>query len=145
MDFLIPVQVYGTVAGVPVPVPPAVPVAGATPLDAPVDRRLTSVAGGGALTLTLPAVPAGQRGVITALGITASNFLVLRTTTRVNGLAVAPMVALLGVAGGPLQTPDPLAAPIALAAGDVFSLLLENTGVPAMDLAGRILGWTAPL
>jgi len=112
----------------------------AIPLDEPVDRRLTTIAPGGSLTITLAAVPVGQVEQITALGATSSDFTALRTTTRVNGAAVPPLVLVLG-ALGTLQVPTPFAAPIVLGPGEVFSVLLENVGAANIDVAARILGW----
>jgi hypothetical protein len=115
---------------------------GAVPLDQPVDRRTVVVAGGGSLTVTLAAVPAGQRELITALGFTSSDFTQTRITTLVNGIAVPPLLAELG-AQGTLQVPTPLAAPIILGPGDVFSILMENLSGVNVDMAARILGWRA--
>jgi hypothetical protein len=113
---------------------------GAVPLDEPTDRRTTVIPGAGSLTVTLAAVPAGQREFITALGFTSSDFTSTRITTRVNGIAVPPLIAELG-AQGTLQVPTPLAAPIILGPGDVFSILMENLSGVNVDMAARILGW----
>jgi len=114
---------------------------GATPVDLPVNRVPVSVAAGGQLLITWPAVPANQQGLVTAIGVAAADFANARITTRVGGVAVAPLVQVFG-AVGPLEAPTPLAVPIRMAAGQVFSLLIENVGGAPQDMAARTLGWT---
>lgn len=121
---------------------PGVAPPGAIPLDQPTDRRTVAVAGGGSLTITLAAIPAGQHGSIVALGFTSSDFTNTRITTRVNGVSVPPEQSALG-AQGTMQAPNTLGAPINLSPGDVFSVLMENLSGLNVDMAARIIGWRA--
>lgn len=114
----------------------------AEPFDEPVDKLPQSVAAGGQYLVTLAAIAAGQQGMVTALGVTVSDATVAEITTRVDGVAVPPLSAVLG-AVGPMETPTPLASPIPLGPGQVFSLLIENTGAVNIDIAARVLGWTS--
>ena len=114
---------------------------GAQPVDLPVDRRPVSVLAAGSITITWPAVPADKTGGVVAVGVSASDFNNVRTTTRVNGVSLPPLQLTLGAVGS-LENPTYFAAPLGLIAGDVFSLLIENIGAVAQDMAGRTIGYT---
>ena len=112
-------------------------------IDLPVNRVPVAVAALGSLTITWPAIPAGQRGVVTAIGVSSDDFANTRITTRVNGVAVAPYILIIGTVGD-LATPTSLAVPILLGTADVFSLLIENLDAAlAHNMAGRTVGWRA--
>lgn len=118
------------------------PPPGALSFDQPTIRTGLILPAGGTLTITLPAVPAGKRGSVTALGLDTSDAANTRVTTRVNGIAVAPEVATVGPLGTALD-PVALPAPILEFPGDVFSLFLENLSGANITVGPRILGFTA--
>lgn len=114
---------------------------GAVPIDQPVDVTPQSVAGGGQLLVTWPAMGAAEAGIVTTLGVDTADVANTRITTRVNGVAVPPYILHIG-AIGTLQQPTPLPAPISLPALAVFSVLMENlSGVPVL-MAARAQGWS---
>jgi hypothetical protein len=108
-------------------------------VDQPVNKEGLTLPANGTLTITLPAVPAGRVGSITALGLDSSDVNNTRVTTRVNGVAVPPIIQGIGPIGTSLQ-PTPLGAPIRLVAGDVFSLFLENLSAADIQVVPRIIG-----
>lgn len=112
----------------------------AIPLDLPVNKIPASIAPAGSLLTTWPAMGPGEFGLVTALGISTSDAANTRISTRVDGVAVPPLIASFG-AVGTLDAPTPLAVPIRLGPGQVFSLLMENVGAGAIDMAARTLGW----
>lgn len=112
----------------------------AVPLDFPVNKIPTSIAPAGSLLITWPAMGASEFGLVTALGVSTTDAQNTRISTQVDGVAVAPLIASFG-AVGPMDTPTPFAVPIRLGPGQVFSLLMENVGAVAIDMAARILGW----
>jgi hypothetical protein len=114
----------------------------AVPVDLPVSRIPVSVAGGASLTITWPAIAASGQGQVTAIGISTSDAQNTRITTQIDGVAVPPYQATIGAIGS-MDDPTLLSVPIRLAAGQVFSLLLENISGAAIDLAARTMGWTA--
>lgn len=109
------------------------------PVDQPVVKTGLILPASGTLTIILPAVPAGRVGQIISLGLDSSDVNNTRVTTRVNGVAVPPIIAGIGSIGTSLA-PTPLGAPIRLAAGDVFSLFLENLSAVDIQVTPRILG-----
>lgn len=112
----------------------------AVPLDFPVDKLPQSIAAAGSLIITWPAMGASEFGLVTALGISTSDAVNTRITTRVDGVGVPPLIASLGAVGS-MESPTPFAVPIRLGPGQVFSLLMENIGGLAIDMAARTLGW----
>lgn len=112
---------------------------GADAIDFPVNRTPQTVAAAGQLLITLPAV-AGA-GMITALGVSTTDVNNTRITTRVNGVQAGPFNQVIG-AVGTLDAPYTFGAPIQLAAGDVFSVLLENLDVVPEDMIARVVGWS---
>jgi hypothetical protein len=112
----------------------------AIPLDFPVNQLPQSIAGGGSLIITWPAMGASEFGLVTALGISTTDAVNTRITTRVDGIAVPPLVAAFGAVGS-LTDPTPFPVPIRLGPGQVFSLLMENISGIAIDMAARSLGW----
>ena len=119
----------------PTGLPPASPVA----FDQPATRSGLILPASGTLTITLPAIAAGRRGTVTALGLDSSDVLNTRITTRVNAVAVPPEILAIGSIGTSLA-PVALATPINLAAGDVFSLFLENLSAADIQVQPRIIG-----
>lgn len=117
--------------------PPASPVA----MDQPATRQGLTLPASGTLTITLPAIAAGRQGTITALGLDTGDAANTRITTKVNGVAVPPEVNTIGSIGTSLA-PVALATPINLAAGDVFSLFLENLSAADIVVQPRIIGTT---
>ena len=115
--------------------PPASPVA----MDLPASRIGLTLPASGTLTITLPAIAAGRRGTITALGLDTTDATNTRITTRVNGVAVPPEVLTVGSIGTSLA-PVALATPINLAPGDVFDLFLENLSAADIFVGPRIIG-----
>lgn len=112
----------------------------AVPLDFPVNQIPQSIAPAGSLLITWPAMGASEFGLVTALGISTTDAANTRITTQIGGVAVPPLVAAFGAVGS-LVAPTPLAVPIRLGPGQVFSLLMENVGAAAIDMAARTLGW----
>lgn len=112
----------------------------AVPLDFPVNKIPQSIAPAGSLLITWPAMGASEFGLMTSLGVSTSDAQNTRISTQVDGVAVAPLVASFG-AVGTMDAPTPLAVPIRLGPGQVFSLLMENVGGLAIDMAARTLGW----
>jgi hypothetical protein len=119
----------------PTGLPPSSPVA----FDQPATRAGLTLPAGGTLTITLPAIAAGRRGTITALGLDTGDVLNTRITTKVNGIAVPPEILAIGSIGTSL-VPIALGTPINLAAGDVFSLFLENLSAADIQVQPRIIG-----
>lgn len=114
----------------------------AVPIDLPVDRTPTTVAAGGSLTITWPAMGAAQFGMVTAIGVSTGAIDTTRITTRIDGVSVPPFELVFG-AIGTLEAPTVLSAPIQLGPTQVFSLLLENTSGGNVDIAARTMGWRA--
>lgn len=119
----------------PTGLPPSSPV----PFDLPATRTGLTLPAGGTLTITLPAIAAGRQGTVTALGLDTSDAVNTRVTTRRNAVAIPPEVLTIGSIGTSLA-PVPLATPITLAAGDVFSLFLENLSAADITVGPRIIG-----
>lgn len=112
----------------------------AVPLDLPVDKLPQTIAPAGSHVVTWPAMGATEFGLVTALGISTTDAVNTRITTRVDGVAVPPLVASFG-AVGTMDAPSPFAVPIRLGPGQVFSVLMENVGAAGVDMAARTLGW----
>lgn len=112
----------------------------AVPIDLPVSRIATTVAGGGSLTITWPAMGASEFGAVTAIGVSSSDVANTRITTRVDGVSVPPLQAVIGPVGT-MENPTLLPAPIRLGPAQVFSLFLENLSGVNVDIAARTLGW----
>lgn len=116
------------------------PPPGALGVDLPVDRTPQSVAGGGSYLVTWPAMGASEFGQVARIGISTSDAVNTRTTTRVDGVAVDPYQLTIG-AIGTLDNPTPMANIINLKPGQVFSLLMENLSGVAVSMAARTMGW----
>lgn len=112
----------------------------AVPLDFPVNQIPQSVAPAGSLLVTWPAMGASEFGLVTALGISTTDAANTRISTQIDGVAVPPLVQSFGAVGS-LVAPTPFAVPIRLGPGQVFSVLMENVGAVAIDMAARTLGW----
>lgn len=112
----------------------------AVPLDFPVNKIPQSIAPAGSLLITWPAMGPSEVGQVTAAGISTSDAQNTRISTQVNGVAVPPLIASFG-AVGTMDAPTLFGAPIRLGPGQVFSLLMENVGAVAIDMAARTLGW----
>jgi hypothetical protein len=121
-------------------IPGLIPSVAATPIDQPVNRVPVAIAAGGQLVIALPIVPVGGQQAITALGIVSSDYAAIRTSTRINGIAVAPLMLSIG-AQGTLQEPTPFGSPLLCVGGDVFDVLLENISGLAITATARIVGW----
>lgn len=115
---------------------------GAQAVDLPVSRIPQTVAGGGQLLITWPALGAAEFGVVTAMGLSTTDLANTRVTTRVNGVTVAPYNQVIG-AIGTLDAPTPLPAPVELRPGDTFSVLMENLSGVNVDMIVRTQGWIA--
>ena len=113
---------------------------GAEAIDLPVDRTPQTVAAGGQLLVVWPAMGAAEAGAVTALGVSTTDVATTEMTTRIDGIQAGPFNNTIGAAGT-LDAPTPLAAPIILGAGQVFSVLLENTSALPQDMSVRTLGW----
>ncbi len=83
---------------------------------------------------------ASELGQVTAIGISTTDAVNTRITTRINGGAVPPLQAVIGAVGS-LDNPTLLAVPVKLGPTQVFSLLMENIGAGNIDMAARTLGW----
>jgi hypothetical protein len=81
-----------------------------------------------------------EAGAVTALGISTTDVPTTEMTTRIDGIQAGPFNNTIGTAGT-LDAPTPLAAPIILGPGQVFSVLLENTSALPQDMSVRTLGW----
>lgn len=112
----------------------------AVPIDLPVNRIPATIAAGGSLTITWPAMGASELGQVTAIGVSTTDAVNTRITTRINGGAVPPLQAVIGAVGS-LDNPTLLAVPVKLGPAQVFSLLMENIGAGNIDMAARTLGW----
>ena len=112
----------------------------AVPLDFPVNKIPQAIAAGGSLLITWPAMGASEFGLVTALGISTDDAANTRISTQIGGVAVPPLVQSFG-AVGTMDNPTPIAVPIRLGPGQVFSLLMENVGAAPINMAARILGW----
>lgn len=112
----------------------------AVPLDLPVNRLPSTIAAGGSLTITWPAMGASELGQVTAIGVSTSDAVNTRITTRIDGAAVPPLQAVIGAVGS-LDNPTLLAVPVKLGPTQVFSLLMENISAGNIDMAARTLGW----
>lgn len=98
------------------------------------------IAGAAVALVTWARVPLGQRGVIRKVGgvVTAGNLADVTWSTRVNGSPVLPFLAVVG-AFGTLEAPQDIQ--VLLAAGDVFTLFVQNTGALPCSVACRTMGW----
>lgn len=117
------------------------PPPGAVPFDLPATRTGLVLPAAGSLIISIPAIPAGKRGMVTALALDTQDAANTRITTRVNGVAVAPEIAVIGSVGASLS-PVLLPAPVILSPGDVFSYFLENIGAADIPVGPRIMGYT---
>jgi hypothetical protein len=118
-----------------------VPPPSAVPIDLPVDKTPQTVAIGGTLTITWPAMGASEFGMVTAIGITTTDAVNTRVTTRVDGVSVPPYQASIG-AIGTMDNPTQLPVPIRLGPGQVFSFFMENINAGAtVDMNARTQGW----
>lgn len=113
-------------------------------LDLPLNRLPFSVPAAGSAALAVwPRVPMGLLGVVRKIGVLASpvapdTLANLLITTRKN---LAPVQPFPGVTGaiGTLEAPQD--TQIVLAAGDVFDVLVANSGVNPMPVSVRTYGW----
>jgi hypothetical protein len=112
----------------------------AVPLDLPTDKLPQTIAPAGSHVVTWPAMGATEFGLVTALGISSDDLVNTRITTRIDGVAVPPLIASFG-AVGTMDDPTILSVPIRLGPGQVFSLLMENVGAANILMAARTLGW----
>lgn len=112
----------------------------AVPLDFPVNKIPQTIAPGGSLLITWPAMGATEFGLVTALGISTDDAVNTRISTQIDGVAVAPLIASFG-AVGTMDNPTPFAVPIRLGPGQVFSVFMENVGANPINMAARTLGW----
>lgn len=109
-----------------------------TALDLPENKGLQTIAAAGTLTVAWPAAP--TRGQVNAIAAFSTDPANTRIETRVNGVAVQPYLADFGAIGD-MEQPTPLATPIVLAAGDVFSLVMTNLSAGNIDMQARTQGW----
>jgi len=110
-------------------------------LDLPLNRIPFILGAGLSLPFSIwPRVPQGQVGVVRKLAVvlTAGLLTNLLVSTRVNGAPVQPFPGVVG-AVGTLENPQETL--IALAAGDVFDMLLTETGGVGVTVAVRSQGW----
>jgi hypothetical protein len=116
-----------------------IPPPGAYLQDLPLDTTGVVILGGAqAVMVAWPIVPLGMLGVVRKIGWTTTNFLTTRFTTLVNGAPVQPYPGRIGPVGT-LEAPQD--TQIILQAGDVFSVVALNTGVPAVTVQVRTWGW----
>lgn len=122
------------------------PVGGLPPIPASASFQdvfttaLTALAPAASVSVAWPAVPAGQSGAVTALALTSSDPTVVTYQTRVNGVGKGPYaVAHLGSLGS-ILVPFTLPVGIKLNAGDVFDILVTNTGGVGITFQVRSLG-----
>lgn len=116
------------------------PPPGALGVDLPVDRTPQTIAGGGSYLVTWPAMGASEFGQVVRIGISTTDAVNTRTTTRVDGVAVDPYQLTIGAIGS-LDDPTLMANVINLKGGQVFSLLMENLSGGNIDMAARTMGW----
>jgi hypothetical protein len=86
------------------------------------------------------AVPGGQQGVVTHLALFSTDPTVVTYQTRVNGVGVSPYTTAHLGSLGMLLTPFPLPQAIPLRAGDVFDIVVTNTGAANIDFQTRSMG-----
>jgi hypothetical protein len=99
-----------------------------------------TLAAGASQTVSWPAVPAGQRGIVQALALTSSDPTVVTYQTTKNGVGVSPYpTAHLGSLGT-LLNPFTLPTGIPLVAGDVFAIVVTNTGGAPITFQVRSIG-----
>jgi hypothetical protein len=113
---------------------------GSQPIDEPANIIPVALGGGASMSITLPVVSNNKVAVLWAFGLQTSDTAVTRVTSQVNAVPVAPFARRIG-AIGTLESPTRLLAPIIVPMGGVFTLLIENTGVPAITVAARFQGW----
>jgi hypothetical protein len=114
---------------------------GAFVIDLPLNRIPQTILAGASAVLALwPKVPQGQLGVVDKLGfvVTAGTLADAKLYTLKNGAPVNPYTGTVGSLGT-LEVPQPCG--IELDAGDVFSVLVVNTGANPLDVAVRSVGW----
>lgn len=124
-----------------VPQPHLEPPPGSEHQDLPANRLpVAIVAGGSAVLVTWPAVRQKSLGVVRRFGIvvTAGALADLRYSFRKNGRLFGYFEQMRGSAG---TLEEPQEVLVELAAGDVFDVLAENTGVAAISVAARAVGW----
>lgn len=128
-------------AGPPLTLPPWLfPPANSFAFDQPSNRMPVVIPAGGSLVVTLPRVPLGSTGVVSRIGISTTSAADTRITTRINTNPVPPWGNVFGAVSA-LEDPTDLPAPILLRGSDEFSVLMENVGAVAVNMAARILGW----
>lgn len=122
------------------------PIAGLPPIPANAafqdifTAALQTLNAGLSVSIAWPAVPAGQTGLVTALAFASSDPTVVTYQTRVNGIGKGPYsVAHLGDLGQ-ITNPFVLSPGVKLAAGDVFDILVTNTGAVPITFQTRALG-----
>lgn len=86
------------------------------------------------------AVPAGQQGLVSHLALFSTDPTVVTYQTRVNGIGVSPYAAAHLGSLGTLLTPFQLPQAIPLNAGDVFDIVVTNTGAANIDFQTRSMG-----
>ena len=109
-----------------------------TALDLPENKGLQTIAPAAALTITWPA--AALRGQVNAIAAFSTDPANTQIVTLVNGAPVEPYLADFGAIGD-MENPTPLAIPIMLEAGDVFSLVMTNLSGVNVDMQARTQGW----
>ncbi len=114
------------------------PPATAYHIDLPLNRIPTAIAAGGSLVVAWPALPQGTFGVVRNIGLSSSDFSITRTTTRQNTAPVQPYPGVVGAIG---EIEEPKEIVLLLKSGDLFSLLVENTGLVGITVAVRTIGW----
>jgi hypothetical protein len=107
--------------------------------DRPADRRIVAVAAGGSFLVTLPAIPQSAVGIVRRVGVTTSDPANTVINGEVNGVPVAPLVAVQGAIGS-LENPTEI-PPIDLRANDTFVLRVTNNAAGATSIAARVIGW----
>lgn len=113
---------------------------GAFILDLPQNVTPVSVAVGGTLTVSLPAIPNGMLGIVDRLGFSTSDTVNTSVTTRINQNPVPPYGSRIGGLE-PIINPAKLAAPIEIPVNSIFDVFVTNLGAAIITVAVRIMGW----